>query len=158
VAVNERRACSFRCIISLCCWGIRFALFPAPLPPVPCASQPAHFFAAYEPDEHTGDVMYGYIADSCADDNYWCQKDPFHLDISKPLLDAAGLTEGWNGRKINWAYLDGPPAECGPSLLPLCPPDCISSSHVLSRLCHGEALGLCKYVVGHIKARKCCTH
>jgi hypothetical protein len=70
--------------------------------------------AAYQNDELTGQTMYGYVQDSCADKNYWCQKDTYHLDISKPYLDGKGWTAGWNGRKINWKYIYGAPAESVP--------------------------------------------
>jgi hypothetical protein len=61
--------------------------------------------------------MYGYVADSCADQNYWCQTDTNHLDLSRPHLDSQGMTGGWNGRQVEWAYMDGAPAECASSLL-----------------------------------------
>jgi hypothetical protein len=68
--------------------------------------------AAYQDDKLTGQRMYGYVQDSCADNNYWCQQDKYHLDISKPYLDSQGWTSGWNGRKLNWKYMNEAPAEC----------------------------------------------
>ena len=68
--------------------------------------------AAYEPDSVTGQTIYGYVADSCADNNFWCQDDTFHLDISTGYLRDEGILSGWNGRQIEWAYLNGPPSGC----------------------------------------------
>jgi hypothetical protein len=45
--------------------------------------------------------------DSCPDQNYWCQSDAFHLDISSDYLASEGLRDGWNGRKIYWKYMNG---------------------------------------------------
>ena len=42
--------------------------------------------AAYVADDVAGTTVYGYISDSCADANFWCQGDKYHLDISEPLL------------------------------------------------------------------------
>jgi len=63
-------------------------------------------------DKLTGKEMYGYIADSCADNNYWCQRDTNHLDLSKPALDSRGWTKGWNGRKVSWSFVKGTPPGC----------------------------------------------
>jgi hypothetical protein len=73
--------------------------------------------AAYQADRHTGKVLEGYVADSCSDGNYWCQRDTNHLDLSKPLLQRKGLLDpSWNGRKVEWAFTDGPTSECAPRL------------------------------------------
>ena len=58
--------------------------------------------------------MYGYVADSCADKNWWCRRDTYHLDISASHLDSMGLMHGWNGRKLSWSYMTGPPDGCAP--------------------------------------------
>jgi hypothetical protein len=31
--------------------------------------------AAYQPDDNTGKVIYGYVTDKCPDANYWCKSD-----------------------------------------------------------------------------------
>lgn len=57
--------------------------------------------AGYNTDVHTGKTIYGYVADSCADDNFWCGKDTHHLDISTPYLRGEGLlTPSWNGAHV----------------------------------------------------------
>jgi hypothetical protein len=67
------------------------------------------------PDGRTGEKIFGYVMDSCADDNFWCQDDPYHLDISKPYLTGMDLTgNAWNGRKVSWAYMNGAPPGCAP--------------------------------------------
>lgn len=64
----------------------------------------------------SGQKINGYVMDSCADSNFWCQDDTYHLDISKPYLTAMGYIGGskgsknWNGRKISWKYMSGVPA------------------------------------------------
>jgi hypothetical protein len=68
--------------------------------------------AGYLPDSKTGTVIDGYIGDACPDDNWWCKMDTYHLDISKSYLDSMSLTDGWNGRKINWEYTDQTPEGC----------------------------------------------
>lgn len=68
--------------------------------------------AAYEADDKTGEVIYGYVSDSCPDDNWWCKTDTYHLDISKKYLESEGLASNWNGRKISWKYLSATPEGC----------------------------------------------
>jgi hypothetical protein len=55
--------------------------------------------------------------DSCADQNYWCQTDTFHLDISSDYLASEGVKDGWNGRKISWKYMNGAAPGCAPRFL-----------------------------------------
>jgi hypothetical protein len=70
-------------------------------------------------DDRTGEKIYGYVMDSCADENYWCQDDTYHLDFSQPYLSGMGLTKNaWNGRKIMWQYIDDVPSGCDPDTLP----------------------------------------
>lgn len=66
--------------------------------------------AGYEADEFTGDKMYGYVSDSCPDNNYWCQTDTYHLDISRAALDEFGYRSTWNGRQISWKYISDTPS------------------------------------------------
>jgi hypothetical protein len=63
--------------------------------------------AAYQPDDNTGKVIYGYVTDKCPDANYWCKSDTWHLDIRKSAL--GGMANGWNGRKISWDYVSSAP-------------------------------------------------
>ena len=77
-----------------------------------CQSSHTPRSAEYKNDQHSGKTIYGYVQDSCADNNYWCQKDTNHLDISKPYLDSKGMTGGWNGRKVEWQFLKGTPPGC----------------------------------------------
>eukprot|EP00892_Ulva_mutabilis_P000953 jgi/Ulvmu1/10859/UM007_0033.1 len=58
-------------------------------------------------DGLTGDVIFGYVMDSCADGNFWCQDDTYHLDISRSYLAGMGMTSTWNGREITWQYMSG---------------------------------------------------
>ena len=63
---------------------------------------------AWKWDGRSGETIYGYTMDSCADGNFWCQTDTYHLDISQPYLGSLGLLgSNWNGRKISWRYMDG---------------------------------------------------
>jgi hypothetical protein len=76
-----------------------------------CPACAAHYAA----DDATGTVIYGYVLDSCADDNYWCRKDEFHVDLSQPYLTSLGLLGSggsWNGRKISWNFIPDTPAGC----------------------------------------------
>jgi hypothetical protein len=77
---------------------------------------PKQFFkctAEYVEDKETGKVIYGYTMDSCADNNFWCRKDDFHLDISEPYLDTLGYQgDIWNGRKVSWDYISSAPKGC----------------------------------------------
>jgi hypothetical protein len=62
----------------------------------------------FGPDVHSGEVIYGYIMDSCADPNFWCQNDPGHLDVSSAYLQSLGLIgEHMNARKSTWRYMNG---------------------------------------------------
>lgn len=56
----------------------------------------------------SGEVMYGYVMDQCPDNNFWCQNDPYHLDISEDYLHEMGLREGstFNARKVHWDYIN----------------------------------------------------
>lgn len=94
-------------------------------------------------DPETGRKVYGYIADSCADKNWWCRRDTFHLDISAAHLDSMGLMAGWNGRKLKWTYMDGPPEECGPPLRSAGNPATCEDSHsAVYVLCNIDGSGL----------------
>lgn len=61
------------------------------------------------------------------------QVDTYHLDMSKPCYTANGIMmiDGWNGRAIEYKFIDAPPAKCACRLAPLtarrCPysTDCI---------------------------------
>jgi hypothetical protein len=79
-------------------------------------------FAAFEADESTGRTIYGYVMDSCPDNNFWCQVDNFHLDFSEAYLDSLGLKDSWNGREISWQYLDGVPSGYDAFELVICLP------------------------------------
>lgn len=64
----------------------------------------------FQDDEHTGEIIYGYVLDSCGDNNFWCQNDPGHLDLSTPYLQSLGLIgEHFNARKSSWSFMDGAP-------------------------------------------------
>ena len=64
-------------------------------------------------DEHTGEVIYAYTMDSCADPNFWCQNDPDHLDLSTEYLSGLGLIgEHFNARIGEWRYMDGVAPGC----------------------------------------------
>ena len=55
-------------------------------------------------------VLYGVIADSCLDNNYWCRRDPMHIDISKSYLESVYGSIGlWNNRFVSWSYISGAP-------------------------------------------------
>ena len=70
-------------------------------------------------DEHTGEVIYGYTMDSCADPNFWCQNDPGHLDLSSAYLSSLGLIgEHFNARIGEWRYMDGVAPGCALSAPP----------------------------------------
>lgn len=73
--------------------------------------------AEWVSDGLTGKVIYGHVMDSCADNNFWCQDDTFHLDISRSYLTGMGLTQGknWNGREVIWQYMTGAPPGYAPS-------------------------------------------
>ena len=78
--------------------------------------------AAYEWDAKSGQKIYGYTMDSCADPNFWCQADTYHLDVSSSYLDSLGLLgRPWNGRKVSWKYMDGSAPGCAPSQHPRSP-------------------------------------
>lgn len=66
-------------------------------------------------DSMTGNTIYGYVMDSCADDNFWCQNDVNHLDISKSYLTAMGYVSKWNGRKVSWKYMTDTPSGFAPA-------------------------------------------
>ena len=69
--------------------------------------------AAYQDDQHTGKNIFGYVADGCSDDNFWCRNSQGHVDISTPYLRSEGLlTPSWNGRKITWDWMAAPPNGC----------------------------------------------
>lgn len=73
-------------------------------------------------DEHTGEVIYGYTMDSCADPNFWCQNDVKHLDLSSAYLTGLGLMgEHFNARIGHWKYMDGAPAGFVPLYMPHVP-------------------------------------
>lgn len=74
--------------------------------------------------EEKGRTLYGYVADSCGDNNYWCRTDEHHLDVSRQYLenypDIDGNTRNlisdgkvWNSREVEWSYLDQVPPGCG---------------------------------------------
>ena len=68
---------------------------------------------AWKWDGRSGETIYGYTMDSCADGNFWCQVDAYHLDISQPYLESLGLLgSNWNGRRISWKYMDGTAPGC----------------------------------------------
>ena len=70
--------------------------------------------ADYLADDETGKVIYGYVMDSCPDENFWCRRDDYHLDISEPYLESLGYVGAiWNGRKISWDFLSATPGGCG---------------------------------------------
>jgi hypothetical protein len=109
--------------------------------------------AAWKADGMTGDEIYGYVLDSCADDNFWCQDDTYHLDISRPYLTGMDMVGNkWNGRKIHWRYLDGAAPGCGPgsiTILPITPAlcdfqPCVTSS--TSQAAHAARMIQCKPV------------
>lgn len=77
------------------------------LPPT-CVPDPVYHAAAFGPDDRTGEVIYGYVMDSCADPNVWCQNDPYHLDFSEDYLREMNLREGsiFNARKVHWDYIN----------------------------------------------------
>jgi hypothetical protein len=67
-------------------------------------------------DDLNGKVLYGVVADSCQDPNYWCRDSQGHVDISThELLDM--LTEWgsdrskWNNRQVTWKFVKEPPAK-----------------------------------------------
>lgn len=70
--------------------------------------------ADYEADGDTGKVIYGYVSDMCPDENWWCQVDDGHLDISRSHLRAQGLLHNWHGREIFWEYVSSTPEQCAP--------------------------------------------
>jgi hypothetical protein len=85
--------------------------FVFPAPDRACPARAAHYAA----DAATGTVIYGYVLDSCADDNYWCRKDEFHVDLSQPYLQSLGLLGNggsWNGRKLSWNFIPDTPEGC----------------------------------------------
>jgi hypothetical protein len=67
-------------------------------------------------DELNGKVLYGVIADSCQDPNYWCRNSQEHVDISThELLDmlaewGSDRTK-WNNRQVTWKFISEPPAK-----------------------------------------------
>lgn len=83
--------------------------------------------------------MYGYVMDHCPDQNFWCQNDAYHLDISRPYLTGMGLTGPhiWNGRKVHWSYIDDVPGgyACPPFLAPRLPPGAASQTLLQSSVC-----------------------
>jgi hypothetical protein len=89
--------------------------------------------AEYKPDAHTGKKIHAYVSDSCADQNYWCSKDTNHLDLSQAYLESMGMDQGWNGRKVDWRFISGPPAGCVPSFLR----ELFRSPHVSNRSLKG---------------------
>ena len=67
-----------------------------------------------ENDRYTGKTIYGYVMDSCGDNNFWCQNDPQHLDISEPYLTSMGLRQGSTmaARMLHWKYINWVPNGC----------------------------------------------
>jgi hypothetical protein len=63
-------------------------------------------------DDHTGQTIYGYIMDSCNDANFWCQNDPYHLDISEQYLHEQGMRDGSTmaARMLHWKFINWVPA------------------------------------------------
>ena len=55
--------------------------------------------------------LYGIIADSCQDPNYWCRLDPGHIDIATFYLQDFIDRGLWNNRKVAWEFIDGVPEE-----------------------------------------------
>jgi hypothetical protein len=69
--------------------------------------------AAWKADSLSGKIIHGYVMDRCADANFWCQTDTYHLDISKSYLSGKGLLSiPWNGRRVSWKFITGPAAGC----------------------------------------------
>ena len=67
-------------------------------------------------DELNGKKIYGIIADSCQDPNYWCRDNVGHIDIStheiNDKLQEWGATRAqWNNREVTWNFISGPPPE-----------------------------------------------
>ena len=63
----------------------------------------------YKPDAGSGTVLYGYVGDSCGDNNLWCRGDPGHIDISQKYL-ADLISKGlWGNRRVSWQFMTGPP-------------------------------------------------
>lgn len=67
-------------------------------------------------DDLNGKVLYGVIADSCQDPNYWCRDSEGHVDISTheltDMLQEWGKDRrSWNNRQVTWNFIDSPPAK-----------------------------------------------
>lgn len=67
-------------------------------------------------DELNNKTLYGVIADSCQDPNYWCRDSVEHIDISthevNDMLKEWGSDRTkWNNRMVTWKFIDGPPAK-----------------------------------------------
>lgn len=67
-------------------------------------------------DQMNGKVLYGVIADSCQDPNYWCRTSEEHIDISthellEMLTQWGGDRTLWNNREVSWKFIKQPPAK-----------------------------------------------
>ena len=93
-----------------------------------------HLYAGYKDDKHTGKTIFGYVADACADDNYWCRNSQGHVDISTEYLKSQGLlTPSWNGRKITWDFVSEPPRGFAAASIALVMLDAHSIKHFVVR-------------------------
>ena len=69
-----------------------------------------------EKDKYYGATQTFVIADSCPDQNNWCRKDAYHLDLAKPALAKfvkngtvmTGLGAAWANRKVTWSFVSAP--------------------------------------------------
>lgn len=67
-------------------------------------------------DELNGKMLYGIIADSCQDPNYWCRDSQGHVDISthellERLKDWGADRTKWNNRQVTWKFIKQPPTQ-----------------------------------------------
>ncbi len=83
-----------------------------------CVQQDGSFGPEYykTADELNGKVIYGVIADSCQDPNYWCRDSRGHVDISThellEMLQIWGSDRAkWNNRQVSWKFLDQVPSK-----------------------------------------------
>jgi len=79
-----------------------------------CIKNGKHGLANYDkqPDKiaRLKKVIYAIVVDSCDDNNYWCQRNRHHLDVSMSLLEREfGSIAHWNNRKIAWSFVSEAP-------------------------------------------------
>jgi len=91
------------------------------LRPPPAAFGPQNYDLELDEIASSGLYLWGYVGDSCGDNNYMCRVDTYHLDISTDYLrydNPYGISnllqpiDQWKNRKVEWEFVEGTPPGC----------------------------------------------